>query len=125
MNNRKIVIVDDDKHLLKFLEFTLSQAGYEAVPRESANELKKTLDKEEPALLILDVLMPGMDGFTVAADVRANEKYNDMKIIVCSAIYKKEKYEEEAKKIGVNAYLRKPIEKEVLISTVESIIGPA
>jgi DNA-binding response OmpR family regulator len=120
---KNIVILDDDKYILKFLDYTITKAGYNCIPISDANEIFTTLEKNKPELLILDVLMPGIDGFSIAEKIKNDEKYSSVKILISTAIYKKEKYEEAAKKIGVEAYIRKPIQKEELLDKIQQIIG--
>lgn len=120
---KKILIVDDDKFILGFMKFSLLNAGYEVIALDEGTQVIQTIKQEKPDLLILDVLIPGIDGFKLAEKVKADEETSYVKILISSAIYKKDIYISAARKLGVDGYIIKPINKTQLLEVVGSIIG--
>jgi len=120
---KKILIVDDDKFILSFMKFSLDSAGYDVISLSDGTQVIQTIRQEKPDLLILDVLIPGIDGFKLAERVKADADTTYVKIIISSAIYKKDIYIAAAKKLGVDGYMIKPINKTQLIELVHSILG--
>jgi len=122
---KKILIVDDDKFILGFMKFSLANAGYDVISLGEGTQVIQTIKQEKPDLLILDVLIPGIDGFKLAEKIKADADTSYVKIIISSAIYKKDIYIAAAKKLGVDGYMIKPINKNQLIELVNSILGNA
>ena len=69
----KILVVDDDPNVQRLLSYTLKQEGYEVVVAADGAEGFKLWGQEEPALILLDVMLPKLDGYQVAAKIRAEE----------------------------------------------------
>ena len=82
MNAYRILIVDDDPSIRKFVQANLEARGYEVSPAVNGEEAISIAEKEKPDLVILDIVMPGMDGFAVCLKIR---EWSNVPIIMLSA----------------------------------------
>ena len=117
---KKILAVDDEKHIVRLVQVNLERAGYEVV---TAFDGKEALDKvrdENPDLVVLDVMMPYMDGFEVLQTLRRNPETRDIPVIMLTA---KAQDQDVFKgwQSGVDCYLTKPFNPMELLSFVKRI----
>ena len=77
MAKEKILIVDDEEHIIELLKFNLLNAGYDVFTANDGIDAVKIAKAEKPSLLLLDLMLPGMDGFDVCKEIKRN---NEMKI---------------------------------------------
>ena len=117
---KKILVVDDEKHIVRLVQANLDRAGYTVV---SANDGKEALQKvadENPDLVVLDVMMPYMDGFEVLQNLRRNPSTRDIPVIMLTA---KAQDADVFKgwQSGVDCYLTKPFNPMELLSFVKRI----
>jgi len=117
-----ILIVDDTKANLISLEAILEGENLNIVAASNGNDALKTLLKQKIDIVLLDVQMPGMNGFEVAELMRANNKTKDIPIIFITAINKEEEYIFKGYELGAVDYLYKPISNEILKSKVKVFV---
>ena len=118
----KILIAEDEPNIVVSLEFLLKGAGYEvAVARDGAVaiNLAATL---HPDLVVLDVMLPLLDGFEVCRQIRGNPVTKDTRILMLTA-RGRESEMEKGVAAGANAYMTKPFATKELIETVAGLIG--
>ncbi len=117
----RILLVDDDSTLLKFLGEFLQEEGFEVIPAESGPEALRAAYQHQPNLAILDVMMPGMDGWELTARLR---ELTDLPIILLSG-----KTAEEDKlrgfKLGIDDYVTKPFSFAELSARIASVLHRA
>ena len=120
--SKRILVVDDDEMVLMALEELLKPEGYEVHAFSSGTEALKKLDENGFDLLMMDVIMPEMDGFELCRRVRQKEKYKEVPIVFLTA---KSRDEDRAKglEVGANLFLSKPISPDKLIEIVGSALG--
>jgi CheY-like chemotaxis protein len=119
----KIMVVDDEADVLKVVITTLAIHGFETVPAVSGQECLGLLENGiKPALILLDIMMPGMDGFEVCRKIREDEKYRDMKIVMLSA-KNQNRDAVDAYKYGADGFITKPFNPDKLVSDVKIFIG--
>ena len=82
---KKILVVDDERELVSALEIKLKASGYDVVSAYNGEEGLKAAREEEPDLIILDIMLPGMDGFKVARMLKFDEDYAQIPIIMLTA----------------------------------------
>ena len=119
--SKKILIVDDEEGLLALLRQALEERGYEVVTAANAIDAGIEISDNLPSLILMDIKMPGIDGFQACGAIKKNPKTKDVPIIVISAL-SDESDINKAKKIGVVDYFVKPIDIEKLIGRVKEII---
>ncbi|MBU2643843.1 response regulator [bacterium] len=120
-NSPKILIVDDDPTNLRFLDEVLSdQFLVQSV--SSGEEALERLHTYNPDLLLLDIMLPGMDGYEVCQEVRKSKHYENMKIILISA---KAMADEKRKgyEAGGDAYITKPFNHIDLLEKIRQVIN--
>lgn len=124
----KIMVVDDDPDMRETLEMILGSAGYAVVTACNGEDCLAHLKDEKPDLLILDLLMPKMDGFEVCKALKdpRRAKYAGMPVIILSSIREgvsQRRYElETGIQLDVDDYVEKPVESKVLLERVGRIL---
>jgi PleD family two-component response regulator len=119
MKTSTLLIVDDDPNIFKLLKVNLDNAGYRVLKAADGEEAVAIALKETPDLIILDIMMPKIDGYEVCRKLRENESTYLIPIIVLSA---KDKPADKIKglKLGADDYLTKPFDVEELIARIDS-----
>jgi len=113
-----ILVVDDQEPALKMYERYLSRTNYKIYGLSKATKVLYKAIELNPALILLDIMMPKLDGWEVLQSLRLNEKTKHIPIIVCSAWGEPEL----AKSLGANYFLRKPIVQKELLEILERVI---
>ena len=118
-NNFKILLVDDEVDILEFISYNLEKEGYKVFTAQNGADAIKLAEKKQPHLIILDVMMPEMDGFTVAKEIRSI----DTKVPILFLTAKTMKEDKlEGFSIGADDYLTKPFSMEELVARIEAIL---
>ena len=118
----KILIIDDDLDTLRLVGLMLQKQGYQAISASSGAKGIELVDSEKPDLIILDVMMPGMDGYEVARRLRTNEKFRDIPILMFTA---KGQLDDKVAgfEAGADDYLTKPTHPTELHAHVKALLG--
>jgi len=118
---KKILIVDDELDILEVLAFRLKKAGYEISTAVDGQKALDRIKKEVPDLLLLDLRLPGMDGYEVCKHLKATDKWKNIPIIMitASSIMKVEK---AVRKFNVEGFLIKPFNYEELLEKIKKFI---
>jgi CheY-like chemotaxis protein len=116
-----VVAVDDEMGVLELYGRYLEKGGYELIGLNNANDLLRYIRELRPVALLLDLNLPGKDGWTALQDLRQADDAKDLPVIVCSI----EDQRERASKAGVVGYLIKPIVEDDLLRAVEQAIETA
>jgi two-component system alkaline phosphatase synthesis response regulator PhoP len=123
MNNKdiKILLVDDEPDILEIVGYNLSNEGYQVLTAENGLEAVKKAKKELPQLIILDVMMPEMDGIEACENIRKIPDLKDTIITFLTA--RGEDYSQVAGfDAGADDYITKPIKPKVLVSKVKALL---
>ncbi len=123
MIEQKLLLVDDQPANLVSLEAVLEGEGRTLLKAHSGQEALKILLKEDISLVLLDVQMPGMDGFEVAELMRQRKDTQTIPIIFVTAISKEKKYVVKGYQAGAVDYLFKPLDPLILTSKVDFFLG--
>jgi DNA-binding response OmpR family regulator len=121
-NDRKVLIVDDDTELIKVMKIYFQNSGFTTEVVESGRKALKAVEKFQPDVMILDVLMPKMDGVQVCETVRRQMGNAAMPIIALTG-YHKEQTKREIIAAGANMYLTKPIDMSELLRHVKQMLA--
>ncbi|MFQ5612380.1 MAG: response regulator transcription factor [Anaerolineae bacterium] len=125
-DTKKVLIVDDEVNIIISLEFLMEQAGYRLeIARDGAEALEKVA-AFEPDLVLLDIMMPQVNGFEVCRRIRQNPVWQDIKILMLTAKGR----EVEVNKglaLGANAYIIKPFSTRELMAEIKHMLndGPS
>lgn len=121
---QKILIADDEPNILISLEFLMKREGFEVVLARDGQEAIDAIERERPALVLLDVMMPVKSGFDVCCEVRANDALRDVPILLLTA---KGRDTDVAKglALGADAYMTKPFSTKELVQKVRELLGRA
>jgi len=125
MNNPlgSILVVEDVPNLLELLETTLRFKGYPVMTAENGLQAMEKIAQEPPVLVITDILMPHMDGFSLAFRLRGAEQTRQIPIIFLSATYVTPEDRRFALSLGAVRFMEKPIDTEEFLLTVGEILS--
>ncbi|MAR44359.1 MAG: DNA-binding response regulator [Flavobacteriaceae bacterium] len=117
----KILIVDDEPDIIEILKFNLENEGYKVISAVNGKEALKLADKHLPNLIILDLMMPIMDGIETCERLRMDKRFNNTLIMFLSA--RGEDYSQVAAfESGADDYVTKPIKPRILNSKVKALL---
>jgi two-component system alkaline phosphatase synthesis response regulator PhoP len=118
----KILIIEDDISTSQFLSYTVEQEGYQVlVALDGIDGLKKALT-EKPDLIILDVMLPGLDGFELCHRLRTHAPTADIPVLMLSA-KAQDADKSAALKVGANYYMLKPADPAKIVNTVKNMLN--
>ena len=119
--SEKILLVDDDPDILEFLTYNIQKEGYYVETADNGKDALKKLENFKPDLIILDVMMPEMDGIETCDEIRKQSKFNDTIITFLTA--RGEYYSQIAGfESGADDYITKPIKPKLLMSKIKSLL---
>ena len=113
-----ILVADDEPNIRRYLNFELSKAGFKVIEASNGIETIQKVKERKPDLIILDILMPIVDGYDVLKKLKTNPQLSSIPIIVLSVLEDRKK----GFRLGANAYLNKPLKKEELFSKISELL---
>jgi DNA-binding response OmpR family regulator len=118
---KEILIVDDEPSIVVPIQFLMEQQGYNVLVAENGEDALDAIYKYKPDLILLDIMLPRIDGYEVCEIVRLNPEYRDIKIIFLTA---KGREVEIAKglALGANCYITKPFSNTELVAKVKELL---
>ncbi|MCY7408414.1 MAG: response regulator transcription factor [Alkalinema sp. CAN_BIN05] len=121
---KTLLLIDDDPNLILLVKDYLEFRGYEVITAENGREALEVLDQQTPAMIICDVMMPEMDGYSLVSAIRSDPKTSWIPVLFLSA---KGQSQDRVKglNIGADVYMVKPFEPEELVAQVESSLKQA
>lgn len=122
-----LLVVEDMPNVLELLQVTLTFKGYSVLTARNGQEALEVLEREKPALVITDILMPKLDGYAFVYQMRNNPKTRDLPVIFLSATYVTSEDKTFAMSLGASRFIEKPIDTEEFLLTVAELLtqGPA
>ena len=123
-NHRRLLLIDDDPNLILLVKDYLEFRGYKVITAENGREALEVLEQETPDMIICDVMMPEMDGYSLVKAIREDPKTSWIPVLFLSA---KGQSQDRVKglNIGADVYMVKPFEPEELVAQVESSLKQA
>ena len=118
---KKILIVDDEPNIVMALEYTFKKNNFEVFIARDGQEALEILKVQLPDVIILDVMMPMVDGFATLEQIKKDERLRHCKVIFLSA-KNKEKHIEKGLALGANLYVVKPFSVKKLVEQVQDLI---
>jgi two-component system OmpR family response regulator len=123
-DSKRILVCDDDPLLVDLLDYRLSSRGYEVAIARDGGEALARLQEARPDAIVLDAMMPVMDGYEVLRRIREEEALSDIPVLMLTA-RKQERDIVSALELGANDYLVKPFIPEELVARLGRLIGNA
>ena len=114
-----ILVVEDDKHVRRLLEAVLKREGYDVYTAEDGHKALDVLDAQHIDLIILDIMMPGMDGYEFAAEVRAAN--SQIPILMATAKHLPED-KKKGFRLGTDDYMTKPVDTEEMLLRIQALL---
>ncbi len=124
MKQARLVVIDDHPANLKLVRAVLEEAGYEIFTAADAMEGRRLIAQQRPDLLLLDLALPGMDGYTLARLLRADPVTAQLPIVALTAFAMKGD-EEKARAAGCDGYITKPVDSRALPGLVAGHLARA
>lgn len=119
---KKILIVDDEADIIEILQFVLEAQGFECITALDGEEGLKLARESNPDLIILDVMMPKMNGYKICRLLKFDEKYKNIPIFMITA-RSQDKDKEIGEETGADEYITKPFQVDYVIEKVKSYLG--
>ncbi|MFH1791091.1 MAG: response regulator [Candidatus Omnitrophota bacterium] len=118
---KRILVVDDEADLVETLTFRLEANGYEVIPAYDGKEALDKARREKPDLILLDLMLPHIDGYKVCGMLKSDDKYKSIPIILFTA-----RAQDQDKKLGLeagaNGYITKPFEAKELLAKIKELL---
>jgi two-component system alkaline phosphatase synthesis response regulator PhoP len=122
----KIMVVEDNIDESKLIKMALEPEGYEVVTAMNGREAKEKIGDAQPNFVILDVMMPEMDGFHFCSWLRSNKEYQEIPVVLLTGvgehIYDSKYPLKGVMQADADEYLEKPVKPEVLLETISKLI---
>jgi DNA-binding response OmpR family regulator len=119
---KRILVVDDEQDIVKMVGLRLKANGYEVLSAHDGHQGLEMAQKEKPDLIILDVMMPKMDGYKVCGLLKKDSRFAKTPVIMFTA-KAQDKDKDLGREVGANAYLTKPFDPPALIAKVKELLG--
>jgi len=120
--SKKIMVVDDEYEVADIVKKMLESEGFEVIIANSGEEALKKLEKERPDLILLDIMMPGMDGWETLKKIKSNEKFRDIPVSMLTALPLTPDDTKDKPINSIENYIVKPFSKKVLLQKVNDIL---
>ncbi len=120
--SKTVLIVDDEEYIVTSLEYVMKSAGYDVVVAYDGEQAIEKIKETGPDLLILDVMMPKLDGFEVCEKIRANPLWKSIRIIMLTA-KGRDTEREKGLSLGADAYMTKPFSTRDILKRVAELLG--
>jgi DNA-binding response OmpR family regulator len=117
-----ILIVDDEPNIILSLQFLLTKAGYTVRTARDGEQALAEIAREQPDLVLLDVMMPKLDGFSVCQKIRSNADWSRVRVILLTA-RGRDVEREKGLQLGADDYITKPFSTKDAIDRVASVLG--
>jgi DNA-binding response OmpR family regulator len=118
---KTILIVEDDANLCELVKLRLEEHGFNVIDVSDGMQMFKKMRKVNPDLIIMDVMLPKMDGYKLCGLLKNYDPYRDIPIIIFTALSGPES-KKTAKEMGADAYIAKPFDAKVLINKINELL---
>ena len=119
---KKILIIEDEAIIIKSVSYFLVNAGFEVLFALNPQEGLQKAEEEQPSLILLDIVMPGLNGYQVLAQLKKNKSTAHIPVIILSALSRESDILEGLER-GANDYLTKPFSPEILLSKIKKVLS--
>ncbi len=120
MKDKKVLVIDDEEELLTLLKVRLESAGYSVSLANDGKMGIQQAKEQKPHVILLDLMMPEMDGFQVCQQLKSDQKTEEIPIVALTCLGEEEAAK-KALKLGVKSYIVKPFDSEMLLTTLREV----
>lgn len=120
---RKILIVDDERDIVVILKLALEKEGYEVVEAYDGIDALEKMDKVKPDLILLDIMMPRMDGYTMKLKLKENPETSNIPVIIITGRGLLKEIIKQSQDTAISAYLEKPFTVATLLNNIKNVFG--
>ncbi len=120
--SKKVLIVDDEPNIVLSLEFLMEEAGYDVRSVTDGQEALDAVREEVPDLILLDIMLPKLDGYEICREIRANPQCKEVRVIMLTA-KGREVDQEKGLAFGADEYITKPFSTREVVEKVKQILG--
>lgn len=124
LEKKRILIIEDEKDMVNVLKIRLSSMGYDVIAGYDGQEGLSLAQKHNPDLIILDLMLPKMDGYKVCRILKFDDKYKNIPVIIYTA-RTHDSDRRLAEECGANAFIPKTLGQSVLIDRIKKLLPPA
>lgn len=119
---KKILVVDDDPYILMSLEFLMKKNGFDVMVARNGTEALEIVEKQVPDMVLLDIMMPDVDGYAICKHIKSSKKLKEAKVVFMSA-KSKETDIQKGYDLGASLYVTKPFSTRQLLKQVQELIS--
>ena len=124
LQGKRILLVDDDPDILVSLQATFEPTGATIETAGNGNKAVEMAERNQPDLVVLDMMLPGRSGFLVLEKIKAKKPKNAKPFVIMITGNQGARHKMYAESLGVSEYLNKPVKMDKLISTAERLLAP-
>lgn len=118
---KKVLVVDDDPFILMSVEFLMKKSGYDVMVARNGNEALELINNNKPDLILLDIMMPDVDGYSICNYVKSSKNLKDIVVVFLSA--KTEEADiERGYALGASLFVSKPFSTRELVKKIKTLI---
>lgn len=118
---KKVLVVDDDPYILMSLEFLMKKSGYDVMVARNGMEALELVDKQLPNIVLLDIMMPDVDGYEICSYIKKSAKLIHTKVVFMSA-KTKETDIQKGYDLGASLYIIKPFSTRELVKQIKDLL---
>jgi twitching motility two-component system response regulator PilG len=122
MGNNRILIVEDEESLLKLESILLSAKGYIVTGVMDGRSALKEISVNKPDLIVLDIMLPGMDGYEVCKLIKKNPETADIPVVILTARKSSQDYD-RGREVCADAFITKPFKSALVIEAIEGLLN--
>ena len=119
-SEKSILLIEDEQNILEALSFILRRAGWIVYTHSNGNDANEVINKLKPAVVVLDIMLPGKSGFDVLRDLRSSEVDQKTPVMILTA-RGQEKDRDAAKILGADLFLTKPFVNSEVLNALEGL----
>ncbi len=123
MARKRILVIDDEPDLVDMVKSFLQKKGYSIITAYDGKEALQMIRTEKPDLIVLDLMLPKMDGYRICRMVKFDEKLKHIPIVIIS-VRASDADKKMGREVGADDYITKPFDFKVLHSSIKGLIGP-
>ena len=125
MKDKKVLLVDDDQDILTSMQAAFEPTGATIDTANNGNKAVELAEKNQPDLVVLDMMLPGRSGFLVLEKIKAKKPRNAKPFVIMITGNQGARHKMYAESLGVSEYFTKPVKLDKLIATAEKLLAPA